>query len=141
MKSSLSIKLKASFLLTIFLLNTVVIFACSLGMNMKFNTTHHSEAKAISGHTHKEENTHHHSKKEKDNCCKDEAVKFATVNKLTPLTVDFSFQPLFVSVALYGFDSLSVSETTDNIAHSNFYFLTYHPPIPDIRVAIQSFQI
>ncbi|MDA9554631.1 hypothetical protein N9R54_00215 [Pelobium sp.] len=141
LKTKLSIKLKSALLLTVFLLNTLVIFACSLGMDMKFNVTHHQQSEVEPAHSHNKDEQHHHSKKEKDNCCKDEAVKFATVNKLIPLTADFSFQPLFVPVAIFGFDIIGVSETNVNTSSNNFYFLTYQPPIPDIRVAIQSFQI
>ncbi|OQP60150.1 hypothetical protein A3860_34280 [Niastella vici] len=43
MKSSRTIKYKALFLLVSFSLNTVVGFACSLGLDMGFNAHHHHE--------------------------------------------------------------------------------------------------
>lgn len=39
MKSTISIKIKAAFLLVVFALNTVVGFACSLGVDMGFKFT------------------------------------------------------------------------------------------------------
>jgi hypothetical protein len=110
-------------------------------MDMKFNATHHhKEVKTESVHSHSEAKNHHHSKQEKDNCCKDEAVKFANVNKLSPQSTDFVFYTPFVPLANYGFPLIGIAELTVS-TNSTISFLTHHPPIPDIRVAIQSFQI
>ncbi len=62
MKRNSSIKLKAAFLLTVFGLNTVVGFACAMGMNLSFNTTHHdSETKMAPVHSHADSKKHHHT--------------------------------------------------------------------------------
>ena len=58
MKRSPSIQLKAAFLLIVFSLNTVVGFACSVGLEMGFNSSHHQEEKAAI--THKHDNSHQH---------------------------------------------------------------------------------
>lgn len=47
MRQNKSIKLKAAFLLTVFALNTVMAFACSLGLNMGYNEKHHDEKKEV----------------------------------------------------------------------------------------------
>lgn len=41
MKKKLSIQVKAAFLLIVFSLNTVVGFACAIGIDMGFNASHH----------------------------------------------------------------------------------------------------
>ena len=62
MNRKISIQLKALFLLLVFSLNTVVGFACALGMDMGFNTSHHdsdaTEVKEI--HVHEDGAKHHH---------------------------------------------------------------------------------
>ena len=67
MRQNKSIKLKAAFLLTVFALNTVVAFACSMGLNMGYNKHHHSTEKVqpvASAHSHSHEpgtKPHHHT--------------------------------------------------------------------------------
>ena len=58
-----SIQIKAALLLTVFSLNMVVGFACSLGLDMGFNTTHHEEvASKPSVHVHANGKKHEHQK-------------------------------------------------------------------------------
>ena len=62
MKRNRSIQLKAAFLLLVFGLNTVVGFACSLGLDMGFNIPHHKEEVSASPiHIHKA-GKHEHQK-------------------------------------------------------------------------------
>ena len=67
MRQNKSIKLKAAFLLTVFALNTVVAFACSLGLNLGYNENHHSAEKlqpVASAHSHSHApgtKPHHHN--------------------------------------------------------------------------------
>ena len=57
MKRNISIQLKAAFLLLVFAFNTVVGFACAVGINMGFNAPHHhDEEEAIETTVH-----HHHA--------------------------------------------------------------------------------
>lgn len=157
MKRSPSIQLKATFLLIVFSLNTVVGCVCTVGLDMGFNSSHHQKEKTVlahrdvpahqhaKAHLHDKQNNlakdHHSSKETKDNCCTDEAAKFAKVDKLTPQSIDFSINPIFCTAFLsifYDFDFFPLnSHTPDN----KFFVRSHHPPIPDIRVAIQSFQI
>lgn len=127
MKSITSIKLKAAFLLVVFSLNTIVGFACSLGLEMGYNSTHHGEDAATEAvvHIHKDGKKHiHHEKKEshthdkshnhdeanntektrkdKDNCCTDEVMNFQQIDKSIPNSVNI-IHPIFFTafVAVY----------------------------------------
>ncbi|MCW3079440.1 hypothetical protein [Segetibacter sp.] len=65
MRQNKSIKLKAAFLLTVFALNTVVAFACSMGLNLGYNKNHHSAEKvqpveAAPSHSHAAGTKAHH---------------------------------------------------------------------------------
>ncbi len=63
MKRNKSIKFKAAFLLLVFGLNTVVGFACALGLDMGFNTPHHKEkTKDPAIHVHADGKKHVHQK-------------------------------------------------------------------------------
>ena len=68
MNPSRTIKFKALFLLVSFSLNSVVGFACSLGIDMGFNSGHHhhehnDEEQPKESHTHENGHGHsHHSK-------------------------------------------------------------------------------
>jgi Cu/Ag efflux protein CusF len=75
MEKSISIQLKAAFLIIVFSMNTVIGFACAIGLDMGFNSKHHheddEEATEISIHVdgkkhqhHDEETKHHHDSKE-----------------------------------------------------------------------------
>ncbi len=140
MKNQLSIQIKTSLLLFVFLLNTMVVFACSLGMDMKFSSNHHDDIISSSSNHHHEKQVNHHED-EKDNCCKGEAVRFAKADKLSPQTPNAELNPIFFPALLTNFSSLSVLDRGSNVFINKFFVLRYHPPIPDIRIAIQSFQI
>ena len=64
LKCNLSIQLKALFLLLVFVINTVVGFACGLGVDMGFNAPHHSKSEEIAKvHIHDNGEKHLHEKK------------------------------------------------------------------------------
>lgn len=156
MKINRSIQLKAAILLTVFALNTVIAFACSLGLNMGFNQKHHHDEnkKQISSehshhHTneteeHHEHNTNvaHHSEKgtsDNDGCCNDKAIKIQQVDK------SFSYgstpvikAPVFIAF-LSAFLGLEITGSKLNVAEKSI-IPQFYPP-PDIRIVIQSFQI
>jgi peptide subunit release factor RF-3 len=147
MKIHHSTKLKAAFLILVFFLNTVVGFACTIGMDMGFNGvhhkddhTHHQHDKAASPQ-HDEAVTHQHQKTEKDNCCKDEVSKLTAADKEALSTSVFSFQlsfPAVLHTPVY-FQS-SLSSIPVNIP--NTYFARHsRAPVQDVRIVIQSFQI
>ena len=154
MKINKSIQLKAAFLLTVFALNTVVAFACSLGVDMGFNKHHHDENEepVVAKHSHQhstphhhEHNTgiaaHHHEKSEpgKDGCCNDKAIQFQQVDKSLRNTTNLLIKaPVFVAFmsAFYG---VEMKNPLLALAHT-VIIPQYYPP-PDIRITIQSFQI
>lgn len=149
MKKIKSIQVKAAFLLIAFSLNTIIGFACAVGMNMDFNSHHHEEEATISetSHHHSTENHHHdeavkdhHQPKDADNCCHDKVTKIAQVDKVVPQAFSISVNYLFLSAlasTFYHIDSLNSFRES----HIKYFVRSHHPPIPDIRIAIQSFQI
>lgn len=145
--------------MTVFFLNTAVGFACAMGVDMGFNTKHHSEksnASAIhvhadgkkhvhkkpSGHTHGSKSHSHEKANSKDNCCKDKVVKLEQADKSRPASVIGVIVPVSTSVLPVSFYHFDISEyRSDREKDIKQFVRSYHPPIPDIRIAIQSFQI
>ncbi len=149
----------------VFSLNTVIGFTCALGVDMGFNSKHHHEDEATEAavHVHAEGKKHvHHDKKEshshdkshhhdqainqkksgseKDNCCNDKVTKFEQLDKSFPNSLSIINPVFFVALAssFYNIDVIFASELAPNIKQ---FVRNYHPPIPNIRIAIQSFQI
>ncbi len=148
MSKAISIKLKAAFLILVFSLNTVVGFACAIGVDMGFNTTHHHKEEATEIHVHADGSKHHHEKKEhkhskkdgKDDCCNDKVLKILQTDKSIPQASKLLSPVFFTAFALLYYDINIYYPSQVNV--SNKYFVRgHHPPIPDIRIAIQSFQI
>jgi hypothetical protein len=162
MKRSRSIQIKAALLALIFGLNTVIGFACSINIDMGFNSSHHGhdETEAVvhihedgKKHIHYEEKKDHkqphshgedkkaHSEKEKqkDNCCTDQVKKFDELDKSIPQSLTISHPDFLIPF----FDVYYNAELPSNDIVRNIkqFVRSYHPPIPDIRIAIQSFQI
>ena len=194
-----STKLKAAFLLMVFALNTVVGFACSMGMDMGFNTKHHDnqeateavvhvhndgkkhvhqekkethshnnsgipgdELKAIAhvhkngtkhihqekkesrshdkSHKHDEENSDEKSKSNEGNCCTDNVKSFQDLDKSIPSSRSI-IHPVFFTAFVAVYYNIALLPHTDVVKDIKPFVRSYHPPIPDIRIAIQSFQI
>lgn len=174
MKRDTSIQFKAAILLTVFALNTVVGFACSVGLNIGSKTSHHNaETTEPSVHIHADGKKHHHQpkpvkaathvhadgkkhehkseplkqhqeeketqKKEKDDCCNDDVLKFQNLdkylNKNARTVIDV---PAFVA-ALSTFLEIDIFKTsaTPQLPVIRYLF----PPPPDILISIQRFQI
>ena len=141
------------FLVIIFALNILVGFACSIGVNMGFNAHHHEEeATDVSVPTPVDGNNlppPDRSNKQlynikgscgKDDCCNDKVMKLSTGEKIVPPSntlIHQEFSASFIS-SFYTIDVLSSGLQTPN---RKYFVRNYHPPIPDIRIAIQSFQI
>jgi len=147
MERSTSIRLKAAFLLAVFVLNTLVGFACALGVNMGFNHPHHHDK---SHHHHHDQLHHHHeqaavghshSTGEKGNCCNDEVVKFSQVDKSTPQSIKAGISPIFFTAFVSSFYNINLLYTFQTPIPGKSFLRSYHPPIADIRIAVQSFQI
>lgn len=154
MKKNISIQLKAAILLIVFGLNTIVGFACGIGIDMGFNSTHHEEEEATVIHVHadgKKDDHHnqpashqHEAKKpdsnEKKGCCNDEVQKFQSLDKALNQNVKIIIDvPAFAAI-------ISTFLGVDIFNSAKAYPLKYvarlfYPPPPDIRIVIQSFQI
>ena len=148
MKRNKSIQLKAAFLLIAFSLNTEIGFACAVGLDMGFNSHHHEESAVETqcihhhnkSHHHDEVDVHHHKANEKDNCCNDSVMKFQKVDKA--LASSFSLiNPVFFSSFLASFYNIDIFSSKNRTSEIKYFVRSHHPPIPDIRIAIQSFQI
>jgi hypothetical protein len=197
MKPRFSIQLKAAFLLVVFSINTVVGFACAVGLDMGFNTKHHEDEQATGAvvhihadgkkHIHQEipdQSKSHHSNKEttkavvhvhangkkhihkeknsnesqdksnhedeasnvpkssegKDNCCNDKVMQFAQLDKSVAPTFTF-ISPVFYTASLSTYYYKDVLYSFEGPPTIKYFVRSYHPPIPDIRIAIKSFQI
>ena len=159
MKRGRSIQIRAAFLMIVFSLNTVIGFACAIGIDMGFNTQHHHEEEEIEAvvhvhadgkkHIHHEaakhheepDNDHHKSKDDKDGCCNDKVMKFNEVDKSASHSLNASISPIFFTIFLASFNDVNIFYTSYVDTNIKYFVRSHHPPIPDIRIAIQSFQI
>lgn len=148
-----TIQFKAALLLLLFSLNTLIGFACSLGLNMGYNEHHHqAEVAPPTSHSahhahgseqkhHEDKKQHHHeSEKNDDDCCSHGVTSFNLLNKTVPQQVQLVHPGFTIAFTPVWFDSgiFTYINVTKNIKP---YVRSHHPPIPDIRIAIQSFQI
>jgi hypothetical protein len=157
MKKIKSIQLKSAFLLTVFSLNTIIGFACAVGLDMGFNSHHHeqevaetsvrvhSDGKQHQHHNevkdhHDETVNDHHPTNDKDNCCNDEVMKFQQVDKAIASSVTL-LSPVFFTSFLASFYNIDILSSKNRTSDIKYFVRSHHPPIPDIRIAIQSFQI
>lgn len=155
MKIKPIIQFKAAFLIIVFSLNTIIGFSCAVGMDMGFNSKHHQEEEGVetiacthttgkSNHAvvaHQEKNCDdHNSNGKKDDCCNDEVLKFSQLDKSVPGTLNV-VAPVFFTAFIASFYNVDLSFSSVKNADASFFARSHHPPIPDIRIAIQSFQI
>jgi hypothetical protein len=165
LKQTLSIKIRAMVLLVVFALNTIVGFACSVGVDMGFNTKHHDDDKATEAvvhvhtdgkkHVHQEKKedhkhdkshnhdqviNHHKSGDDKDDCCNGKVRSFQQLEKTVPNSVSL-VHPVFFTAFLASYYNINIIPHPDVVKDIKPFVRSYHPPIPDIRIAIQSFQI
>jgi len=157
MKIKRSIQLKAAFLMIVFSLNTLIGFACAVGINMGFNTSHHHNDEATEAvvhihkdgkkHVHHEEAKHHdesnkdHHKDGKDDCCNDKVIKFNELDKSASHSFNALVNPFFFTTLLASFFDINILYKSYIDIGTKFFVRSHHPPIPDIRIAIRSFQI
>jgi hypothetical protein len=155
LKTNPTIQFKAAFLVIVFSLNTIIGFSCAVGMDMGFNSKHHQEKEALetTTHTHADLKSHHavtanlekncddhNSNGKKDNCCNDEVLKFSKLDKSVPGTLRID-GPRFFTAFVFSFYNVDCSFFPVNNVGPRPFTPSHHPPIPDIRIAIQSFQI
>ena len=147
MKKSISIQLKAALLLILFSTNTVMGFACAVGIDMGFNTTNHhddDEATEITVHQHaagKRHLHHQHSKEDSEKGgCNDSVIKFQSLDKSLNQNGNVAINvPVFVALlsSYFGIENFKQTQAFNQ----KYIFDFFHPPPPDIRILIQSFQI
>ena len=137
----------------VFALNTLVGFACAMGLDMGFNSSHHNdEATVPSVHIHTDDKKHDHHrqlvknneeketpKKDKDGCCNENVLKFQNLDKnLNQNTRTVIDAPASIAI-LNTFFSIEILKT---LAESQLHTARYlFPPPPDILIAIHRFQI
>ena len=144
-----STQLKATLLCIVFASNTILGFACAVGVDMALlkHIIHYDDTKEESEfclHVNAAcEKCHYHNEKEpveEDGCCNSKVVSFEHLDKIisNPVSVDFT-------VHLYGLPlSLFLNTTIHSGASSSFVnniFRSFHLPTEDICVSIRSFQI
>ena len=141
-------------LLLVFSLNTIIGFACAVGMDMGFNTTHHHDEEVIEIHEHADGIKHNHQqqaekhqhnenkseKKEKGGCCNDDVQKFQSLDKALTQNAKTAIDvPVFAALisTFLGIDIFNIAKAYPPKYKARYFY----PPPPDIRIAIQSFQI
>lgn len=144
-----SVRIKAMLLTIVFLLNTVIGFACSIGIDMGFNSAHLKHEHAVAKHEHSNQSqqdhhphkAHHNQNADSDNCCKDEAAKLTASDKLTQRIFDLHQLSLpFAVLAGHVFFQRIELGLPSNVPNACFA-KHCRSPIIDVRIAIQSFQI
>ena len=139
MKGNISVKIKAGFLLFVFSMNTIIGFSCAVGLDHLFKSSHHHKGETLvdqDSHHHNDDAEKHH--KSEDNCCSDQVSKFAMVDK----SLSHAFKNIVVFTTLISiFYNINVLRTFKASRNIKYFVRSDHPPIYDIRIAIQSFQI
>lgn len=169
MKSPRAIQYKALFLLVTFSMNTVIGFACSMGVDMGFNAHHHNSHGAGKHHEHSDadhheehdgENSHSHqheameplhldtgnntaffTSQHEENCCKDYVVGFNSVDKQLAKQNSTQLKIIYLSPFIATFSFTESNNEKGYVLHLRIppREIDYSPP--DIRVFIQSFLI
>lgn len=152
-------KIRAFLLLMVFSLNTVVGFACSIGVDMGYNTKHHEhqELKPHShgkphahdaAHQHKHKHSHGASGakvntlKNADDCCANDVTSFIKLDKSVVSNNLLLQTPIFLLAFTSSYFSANVSNVENSIRGKFPYLRRWRSSNDtDIRIAIQSFQI
>ena len=137
-------------------MSTLVSFACAIGVEMGYNEKHHQE-KAVKALSHHHDNSHEHSdnkahkhsktvdtpseKKVADDCCKKEAKKFGQFDKIVSKVATDNNQQILLVAFIQTFYSFDLLKSNDLVSVKRNLYRGHHPPIPDRRIAIQSFLI
>ena len=154
MNRNISIQLKAGFLIIVFSMNTVIGFACAMGLDMGFNSKHNHDdddeatetSVQVNGKEHQhhdEETKHHHDSKEdseKGGCCNDGVIKFQNLEKnLNQNNTPVIYAHVF-AIILSDFWNVNIFNCAKALAQQ-YKASVFHPPPTDILIAIQRFQI
>lgn len=154
MSGTVTIRLKAFFLLLVFAMNSLLGFACSVGIDLGYNRHHHNSQENTYSVEADNEMMHNcgtdteiagkandgNVPENTQDCCKDGVLKFNLSDKSVSSAVKFDapFQTALNTALMYLISSLNLLD----IPSDHYYVRSDHPPIlKDIRVSIQSFQI
>lgn len=124
----------------------VIGFACAVGFDMGFNSKHQHEE--IKTHIHADGKKHQHGnhphkhshKNEKDDCCNDRVLKISQTDKAVPQAAKL-LSPVFFTTFVATYYNINITYPSQVNTTCKYFVRGHHPPIPDIRIAIQSFQI
>lgn len=142
-----SSQLKAVFLSIVFASNTIIGFACAVGVESTLikHLVHSNDKKeAHASHIHADgEKHHHHNEKEpsdEDGCCNSHVVSFEHLDKIisTSDSNNFKLHVFELRSSLFFNIPLQSGAFTSTI---NYVFRNLRLPTEDIRVSIRSFQI
>jgi hypothetical protein len=154
--ASIGIRLKAALLFLVFASNTVLGFACAVGVDKAFIKRiiqHVGIGKTPESFLSTAGDNEHHRNdgkkapekdctcnKEKDECCNKKVVAFEQLDKSVsqPVTINFDL-PVFELPKFLLLNTTIYSGTSIQVL--NYILRNLHSPPEDIRVSIQSFQI
>ena len=151
MKYSSTIKINALSLLIIFSLNMLIGFACSLGVDMGYNTDHHQVASGKATDNipscHMDNSDSGASKQQSElpgtkDCCSGGVIEFLKMDKNASSlsAVDVTTPVLLLAHRFsYQLELLQYFENTSLRSHQ--LMRSDHPPQKDVRTAIHSFLI
>lgn len=134
MNRKISIRFKVLILLVLLAFQTLAGFACAME---HIPALHAAKDKTTIHHQHSA-GQHHNTK---NDCCKEASAHLVKADELSsnPLTVPLMPQVLLLLPPVPG--TIAFLDT-GAIAPRHYYtFRNHHPPIQDIRIAIQRFQI
>ncbi len=84
--------------------------------------------------------SHHSQSSSNDDCCSHGVTELAVASKALPQNHIIISPVFFTSFAIAYTNAMVLLQRTVTTDYQR-YILSYHPPIPDIRIAIQSFQV
>jgi hypothetical protein len=141
MKRFGAIQIKAAFLLAVFSLSMMVGFACAVHLTTLLFGHHHKEVKTVGQNSHGKEEAKPHEKGPcKDNCCNEHVVKIAQADKTVPHFFT-GLNVIFFTALISSTYNIQILKSFGAELPVKYFVRGHHPPIPDIRIAIQSFQI
>ncbi|MBE7170101.1 MAG: hypothetical protein INR73_05890 [Williamsia sp.] len=145
-------KIRAFFLLVVFSLNTIMGFACSLGVDMGYNSKHHAHENHSPANSHSHTSSHKHVhakpfisgitlKASNDDCCTGGATRFALVDKSLSNPVQLQAPAFFIEIRDLFLPYLN--DEAGNTVNTRFQFVRRSCFLNDIDIhtAIRRFQI
>lgn len=141
MNTNRSIKIKAFILLALLVFQTLGSFACSIDHLPLENKADQHKAHH---HTHTlttgMDNPHKQHQGAQQDCCKDASAHLVKADKLIGQMLTLPLLPIFLIHAPAAY-SIAFLRDAPETAKPVYVLPDHHPPISDIRIAIQSFQI